>query len=123
MNYELCKKLKDAGFPQNYVDSGFSYLIGRNDLKFPRNISGAFVNLEEFNKGGVINFEEKIITEPTLSELIEALREKNSNLRMELKDNRWFVQCGEAKVIGMNTIENIEDLKFHLAQLWLNINK
>ena len=71
MTYEICKQLKDAGFPQNFVE-------GRKAIVKSNNNDYCF--------------------EPTLSELIEACGEEFYALWVR-GDNTWFA-CKDMGDIG-----------------------
>jgi hypothetical protein len=76
MNYELCKQLKEVGFPQNWKNDFYTSegLIFRHPTN--RHMIGDEIYI------------------PTLSELIEACGEDFELLRMVYKENEkyWIVQ-------------------------------
>ncbi len=80
MDYELCKKLKDAGFPQN--PASFIYV---NGLGIHYNVNNATVTVEN----------PEIVRAPTLSELIDAC-DKHSNKKgwITLSHNRGLIEGG-----------------------------
>lgn len=105
MNYELCKSLKDAGFPQNYVN------ISDPNCKDTRHAKLAFLGI----CCGVY--------EPYLSDLIRACGDGiRSIYRM---DKVWFA-------VSVDEDDKINDLgkdcygstpEEAVAKLWLALNK
>lgn len=105
MTYELCKQLKDAGFPQ--VGSGY-YLLGTGmgEISY-------FTNPPDLR-----DYEHKI---PTLSELIAACLEIIPDKFLDLKsrnytDSQW-IATSNWKIGGGYTPEEA------VAKLWLELNK
>lgn len=77
MTYELVKKLKDAGFPQDFPfesrDDLWSEYYCEHDNGI---ITDIFVSHKEYRKDNIVDGEWKAICKkPTLSELIEACGE------------------------------------------------
>ena len=118
MNYQLAKKLKDAGFPQKreYTYHGFT------------------LNGEEVKQGLI----EEIIPFPTLSELIEACGEEFKQLERKLigqeKTVEWFAirifDREELRKIGYTDDHTPGSYIFSgstpeeaVVNLWLEINK
>lgn len=104
MDYELCKKLKDAGFPQE----GLFYFkkkraAGNNTWKYVRTYSGGelFSDIEE----GCID--------PTLPELIAACGEKFYKLRRMIRG--WTATGDLAEEWGLTPEEAV-------ARLWLALH-
>lgn len=128
MNYELCKKLKDAGFPQEYRKSNpiadFAYYDKSEELHLLHddNDTGWWIG-NEYGEVDRLDIE-RVLKEftkcPTLSELIEACG-KDKVFNLYNGNKRW-----EASKIGK------EEDAFHgygqtpeeaVANLWLALNK
>ena len=98
MNKDLAQKLKDAGFPQN--PKGHSE---RPEMGFDED-------------GESRNFEPYEVYNPTLSELIEALKDSVFLDLIKSRNNRWIV-TDHYKKVDAPTIEEA------VAGLWLELNK
>lgn len=103
MNYELAKKLKDAGFPMKTTELE---LYGSTPSRF----------LAPAEEGGFYN-------EPTLSELIETCGSKFDRLtRNEMTDDSavWRVDCYDMAVGNFGEGSTPEEA---VANLWLALNE
>jgi len=101
MNYELALQLKNAGFPQT-------------------------------NKGGIFQGDEiktelpgkafEMVSDPTLSELIEECGEDFGELKKQTRDG-W--SCIPSRFIGFDNLrfQNHSNPKEAVSELWLAINK
>jgi len=110
MNYELAKKLKDAGFPQNKASK-----------RCDRNIRSWFIDDSAFcenggylERGGV-----KRAYVPSLSELIEAYGDSFFGLGKELVGVYWSAWAKNADVDEQFAMRPEEAV----AKLWLALNK
>lgn len=124
MNYELCKKLKDAGFPQVFEPDTYVYTHPNNKVKL--------AILEEDYKD--VDYWVKI---PKLSELIEACGERfvslevgltNKPYKENIRGKEWY-SCG-GSYLGQESIDG--EWQFEswgstpeeaVAKLWLALNK
>jgi len=115
MNYELAKKLKDAGFPQT-----FSYRPRMCD--------------EVYFDGGVIGLRQEgkeYIYIPTLSELIEACGDGFGYLVRFPDGTKWRVEKNRKwEAIGYPKSYDCNKTSFYkktpeeaVANLWLELNK
>lgn len=103
MNYELCKKLKDAGFPQEtYYGT---------------------ISLMEINSGKEVS--EKVKS-PPLSQLIKACEEyiKEENvvtfrLRAWIRNNKKYWYAGNVNI----ETDGFDSPEEAVANLWLFLNK
>lgn len=89
MNYELAKKLKVEGFPQEEADWGIVYLpekvsISNNGVKWRRKEQYKVFPWHRF--GGFLTGGYEPIVYPTLSELLESCGEKFENLERFIWD-------------------------------------
>ena len=112
MDYELCKKLKDAGFPQCDED-------------------GCFKGTMLFNKVSLADTQEKwserSALSPTLSELIEALGNEEEFCLLREDENwiAWYknptqsLRLGEAEGVYEGLGKTPEEA---VAKLWLAIH-
>ena len=114
LSYELCKQLKEAGFPQecNYGDK---FYPGKNSDFLVEGGGYDYDSINHNPRSGV-----KI---PTLEELIEACSPLSSDGFQELEtivDNKWMA-------IGGKYIREIETEgktpKEAVAKLWIELNK
>lgn len=115
MNYELCKELKDVGFPQDMMDG--SELLASSE--------------------GVSNkdYKSNPCYIPTLSELIEAcVGDKPNAFDLEYNDpwtcyeeenpdGRWTVRYYEHTPVGHIHIVGCKTPEIAVAKLWLALNK
>lgn len=104
MNYELCKKLKDAGFPLRTTDW---QMVGRETIYF---LDGNGLD-ESSNRTGYIS--------PTLSELIEACGENC----MVWGNNAGIVYDVSPGTITYDIYESGKTKEEAVANLWLELNK
>lgn len=108
MNYKLCKKLKDAGFPQMVAGGGY------------------FLDPDHEVHGEQITFRGDVVYVPTLSELIEACGEDFDLIRREeleswLGGTRWCCM-GNPDDYGINQYYGSTPEE-SVANLWLALNK
>ena len=102
MNYELAKRLKDAGFPQTKSQYGEYYITGS---------PGTFL--------GLIPRNDDILTFPTLEELIEACGDNLMSIdNIDSRVSMWrsVTPFPHKAFFGTSPIEAV-------AGLWLAINK
>jgi len=113
MTYELAKKLKDAGFPQNFRNGNY---YAEKDLTF-KEAQVAHFFFDERQKGTPEKelATKKCISIPTLSELIEAI---GDNINIFKTNNRCVASLGEPEWGSKG--ENPEEA---VANLWLELNK
>lgn len=140
MNYDLCKKLKEAGFPQKFKPP-FNFYFPNKEENKDRNkiqlhcsgqsIDGGCYGLGVDDEGKIETWylEEKydgkpvkiLIKEPTLSELIEACGDRFWRLiKTETKKEWWIVECKNCAyliAVGGKTPQEA------VANLWLELNK
>lgn len=100
MNYELAKKLKDAGFPNSraWLDNGAGYWVDKGEF---------------------------VYEVPTFSELIEACGDCLSHIK-KYNGNWWAVShCGhkEHETDGNNIEEAAPTPEEAVARLWLALNR
>lgn len=127
MNYELTKRLKDAGFPQNEPGHfEFGCKLPEIEMRLTHSFGSSCDCLVKF---------------PTLSELIEACKKLvgkvegiNTFLIMnDLREDEWLasMQLINIKAIGMKKGEGMPSVKFSyiaqtpeiaVANLWLKLN-
>lgn len=108
MNYELAKKLKDAGFPQTFPD-GRWYYTENGELLYACEDHGS---VHPTQTHGIV---------PTLSELIEACGEDFDKLQLEeSRPSKWFAYGGEAMFLLSGIGSTPEE---SVANLWLALNK
>ena len=131
MNYELAKRLKDAGFPQEPrvdiggIDGDFRggfYFICKRDLNEPSGIAVGEVApnfLDQRQYADYLNFDGELVKIPQLSELIEACGERFKGLTRHSKDEviQWGATNGEDCLRFGPTPEEA------VARLWLALNK
>lgn len=109
MNYELAKKLKDAGFPQR--GSSFIFLHKNGQEQIRMSLSDPI----EFKKdGGVYG--------PTLSELIEACGLRFAELK-KFSEKNYTAICYAIKVGDTTMMCEGSTPEEAVAQLWLALNK
>lgn len=106
MNYELAKKLKDAGFPfrklEGNLDEGISMKYGIDFVTF----DGA----------------ETIYIEPILSELIEACGNSLRSINKTVNGVMWF--CNENTIVERQYQKDVYITPEEaVATLWLELNK
>lgn len=112
MNFELAKKLKDAGFPQDKINTsrngdGVSYLDSGMERGHERDISAS-----DYYK-----LQDRCYV-PTLSELIEACGEEFMKLQRH-DSGMWFVFSSDHGILlpWSSTPEEA------VANLWLKLNE
>lgn len=113
MNYELAKKLKDAGFPQN-TEKDFGY--SKKEGKYILNYSPS----EDYKE---------FVSAPTLSELIEACGEEFGELRQSqlqyAENKRW--KATSQYPINLDLFHVLEAVgstpEEAVANLWLKLNE
>jgi len=98
MTYELAKKLKDAGFSQEPKPNGFGMLVGKTKIDGGDGIDDP-------------------VWFPSLSELIEACRDKFQDLYRDYSDNSWRARDRRDKQEFGSTPEEA------VANLWLKLNE
>lgn len=106
MNYELAKKLKDAGFPQRVGENGWAWCPYDEDGK-----EELWETITEFD-----------IRCPTLSELIEACVKlsKDGDFHLEAMHDRWGAStCWKH---SKDEWENGDTPEEAVANLWLKLN-
>jgi hypothetical protein len=99
MNYELAKKLKEAGFPLKWVTP-----ITEKETDYP-----------------LFAFNESWCKEPTLSELIEACGEEFESIIYSNK-KEWYAYGSSKGVIHDNESRGLTPEEA-VANLWLELNK
>lgn len=104
MNYELCKKLKDAGFPQ----AGNGELFETEEGRLSRESMGPVDSLGTFLT--------QIVYSPTLEELIEACAGRFGALMIGPGLGLWT-----ARGSGIET--HCSTYYEAVANLWLELNK
>lgn len=107
LSYELCKRLKDAGFPQKFD-------IGRIFFSY----SGAKFG----NVGNLLDGSDKICI-PTLEELIEACGNKFGQLfrisNLEGETQFWQAFASDIRIFT----SHCKTPKEAVAELWLKLNE
>ena len=106
MNYELAKKLKDAGFPQKYVCYGMAY---SDTTHF-----GLLKADDEWKENYVLI--------PTLSELIEACEGRYPNMVIVKGSLGWNAGVGSGITDGVAIEDNCSTPEEAVANLWLELN-
>lgn len=101
MNYELCKKLKDAGFPQNTL------------LGIFEDASGPLLKEECPKTWG------NTVAYPSLAELIEAC---GDGFGLLVKDDGWTAANGSAEGTWYDQTSG-KTPEEAVANLWLELNK
>lgn len=108
MNYELAKKLKDAGFPQGLTEHQYGWVEAH----------GKF----ELDEGDMTSG----VSAPTLSELIAACGERFCSLKREWGDI-WlayaFKDEQNKRPIDISLQTQGSTAELAVAQLWLELNK
>lgn len=102
MNYELAKKLKEAGFAQKQPTMVESFEI----------------------KGGTLNIVGEPVYTPTLSELIEACGDEFHQVNhWQLSDNRDWVAKGRSEKLNSGITGNGKTPEEAVANLWIKLNE
>lgn len=114
MNYELAKKLKDAGFPQTGLR--FTWYYEGNHIY---NSGEEYFNVAE-HPGRIIA--------PTLEELIEACRDHLNIIHRDNLELKWFAGIGDGQDGGPMhhsafPFGSGETPLIAVANLWLELNK
>ena len=116
MNYELAKKLKEKGFPQEKINTyregdGLSY------------VDSGLISQKDYNSISAKEFEDKRnrCYIPTLSELITSCGEKFSKL--SLIGTAWFSEGFEDYDKGLKEVGAGSTPEEAVANLWLELNK
>jgi len=119
MNYELAKKLKEAGFPQE----GEFVWIDRNLKKTETNEQRTIVLWKDVVSEWEPNCE-ILCYNPTLSELIYACS-KEVNFILVDRGNFWECGGNDENEEGMNIWGKVEGKtpEEAVANLWLSLNK
>lgn len=137
MNYELAKKLKDAGFPQEmkfgdillfedkeWIHTGGGHLEsdGKKEGFYAEKCGNCCVEAGIYDSKSLVRniYDEEGIKIPTLSELIEACGDKFGWLkRLEVFNVTWEAACNimPGKIFLEPTPEEA------VANLWLELNK
>ena len=115
MDYELAKKLKDAGFPQNdnclqWFDKTYDFDL--NDY----NGCGMEGEQDEFKK-------DEDVALPTLSELIEACYKEGIYFELQGYNNEWLAFDGTQLTKEFNKKGEGKTPEEAVANLWLALNK
>lgn len=117
MNYDLAKKLKEAGFPYGQ----YSFNVYFVDPKYKKEDA-----IKEAREKG-LGFIEWVIGVPTLSELIQALKIFPDQFVLYANaENRWeatFIDCNIDKESIFSTTEIGLTAEESVANLWLKLNK
>ena len=113
MDYELCKKLKLAGFPQNYSTMEKDY-NGQKYWMYDHD-DNDYTEIQCVGKSCNALDEENLIYIPTLSELIIACGDKFYGLLKN--DDNWQADSVEPDIteIGLTMEESV-------SRLWLRLN-
>lgn len=107
MNYELAKKLKDAGFPQRDWGDIYSCEKEHELLMIPQKLRASSLGI---NVG-------KTISCPTLIELIAVCTENMPHFNLNLRHGLWIADFNDDfKKTGLTPSEAV-------AMLWLALNK
>jgi len=131
MNYELCKKLKDAGFIQEpTIDLG-SQMPFYGDFYYPVSTKHSHTRVAFLDEREIKEWIEKedmkeLIKIPTLEELIEACGEEFKMLYWDSNVNEWCASSGDFMTLQSDTkVTNGCDQTplVAVANLWLSINK
>lgn len=100
MDYKICKRLKDAGFPQKKIEAGDDVFVDENSK-------------QQWNENiGVVNIIKEAIRIPTLSELIDACGDGFDSLERYSSGKRW--RC----VKWIKHIYKCDDGKSRYGCLW-----
>lgn len=97
MNYEICKKLKDAGFPQMVTGNGY-FSDGESSMTLGE------------------PYASRNVYYPSLSELIEACGDSFWSIN-KTANGKWFAVAEEAPVAKGDFPQEA------VANLWLELNK
>ena len=115
LTYEICKKLKDAGFQYPWMDGRYYYLGDGTKILFDRIKDGLDEN------GMIISYAERLTNIPSLSELIAACGDDFNRLINGTKSrNGWFADGFEKD--GMTSIGEGDTPEEAVANLYLQIH-
>ncbi len=106
MNYELCKQLKDAGFPQKNIE-GLRTVFSTED--------GEFTKYPRYDKPYVYI--------PTLSELIEACGMPSVAGFVSCTNGEWYASLKTKNEYGMEYEGKGKTPEESVAKLWLKLKK
>lgn len=139
MNYELAKKLKEAGFPQELNNGDWAYFTDKDEytdneihLMHDDNDEGCFVGNSYSHR--YFDHDPTSWTKvPTLSELIEACGEDLIAIQREFNEFNEFTKFTECKWCAVNEWEDYYPPDVHrggyghtpeeaVAHLWLSLN-
>jgi hypothetical protein len=117
MTYELCEKLKEVGFPQN-----FRY--GYNRDVFYRGIRTPFRAIQEakYEDGMLIEYMRECVIIPSLSELILACGEKFECL-YRIVNQDLSIKYWKCHAFGFSDIPSGVDPEIAVANLFIKINE
>ena len=117
MTYELCEKLKEVGFPQN-----FRY--GYNRDVFYRGIRTPFRAIQEakYEDGMLIEYMRECVIIPSLSELILACGEKFECL-YRIVNQDLSIKYWKCHAFGFSDIPSGADPEIAVANLFIKINE
>lgn len=123
MNYELAKKLKDAGFPQNTTQGlkSFNGALLYKDERHSTTESSAMQLVDRIRKSGKESMEE-LIYEPTLSELIEACIKIHLYFTLSKVNEHWWSGCSNEIIHQKTNIKIGSTPEESVAHLYLALN-
>lgn len=114
MTYELAKQLKDAGFPQTYVDGS----LWGNEV--------AQIRIRYISPVSELDGED-YVKYPTLSELIEAIGIKFISLSLNTTpkntEEMWVAIGAKLSVAGYMCQKPGSTPEIAVAKLWLELNR
>lgn len=122
MNYELAKKLKDAGFPQ--MGNGFMLMLDNPELfedledQSMSSLSReryVFTKPEDRNKFG------EDVYSPTLSELINECGGNKQYFQLRHEEGKWMAETSH-KTLRLLVTWYAETPEEAVAHLWLKLN-
>ena len=127
MTYELCQKLKEVGFPQNFY-------YGYNRDVFYIGIRTPFEAIKDakYEDGMLIEYMRECVTIPNLSELIRACGEKFECLyrivNQDLSTKYWKCHAINSEregiiTFGFSDIPSGADPEIAVANLFIKINE
>jgi len=104
MEYELAKKLKEAGFPNIRIGDYFEHRVGsHSDDRGGESDYPCYCNEDKF---------------PTLSELIEACGKRFLWLKKDYDNGEWY-----AEGYALGIVHLCKTPEEAVANLWLELNK
>ena len=135
MNYELAKKLKDAGFPQRQnEDNTFGTIFDTHKFLLRENadsrdspydsINDRTMWIQYFNPAYVKEMAEFVVYVPTLSELIEACGVKGTQFTLFGRDkDRWEATNLDGFDLQVQTLTKYGSTPEEaVANLWIALN-